>query len=336
MSDEDGKNRVQLEHLTVAEIPGKGPYMTSIREFLTQVDLFGGASSEALDWLGGYLSQVRFEHGDVVFTEGDSGDAVGILVTGKLRVRTRAENGNPVDVGAIYPREFFGEMACIDPGSRTATVSAATGADVLFMSYDVLNKMNETYPALGVAVRREILRLGVARLREVDARTEVVIERGGPMDTRSFPSTETEQLRAIEMLRSFNEAELQALYRVARPMRYQPGHILVSQGAPADACYLILSGAVSVRRVLSGVEQLLSTLGAGSTVGIVGLVDGASRSSSLVVEEASVIMTFQRDDFQRLLAAESNFAMHFQIEMACAIVRQLRSANRRLTSLQSR
>ena len=65
--------------------------MASVREFLREVDLFRGASDAALDWLASHLSQVRFEHGDVVFAEGDSGDAVGMLVTGKLRVRTRAE-----------------------------------------------------------------------------------------------------------------------------------------------------------------------------------------------------------------------------------------------------
>jgi CRP-like cAMP-binding protein len=312
-----------------------GLAMASIREFLGQVDLFGDASEEALDWLGGHLSEVRFEPGDMVFAQGDKGAAVGILLTGKLRVRTRSHTGSPVDVGAIYPREFFGEMACIDPGPRTASVSAAASSTVLFMSYSVLNEINELYPELGVAIRRQILRIGAARLREVDARTELVIERGSSLDGANFPSSETEQLRAIEMLRSFNEVELQALYRVARPMHYQTGHVLASQGDSADACYLVLSGAISVLRNLSGVERRLSTLRAGSTVGIVGLVDGAVRSSSLVVEEPSAIMTFQRADFQRLLAAKSNFAMHFQIEMACAIVRQLRSANQRLTTLQS-
>lgn len=307
--------------------------MSEMSEFLRGVPLFAGVDESALTWLESHLSELEFHAGDVLFNEGDPGNAVAFLVRGRLSVEKRTDDGGYVNLGAIYPQEFFGEMGCIEPGPRNATVTATTSSQVLFMSNDVLNLISATYPSVGVSVRHEILRLAAKRLREVDARTELVFEQGRLLGDPPPEAPEPKHLRAVEMLQSFSDAELAALYRVARPVQYPEGHVLARQGDPADACYLILRGSIAVSRVMRGEERRLTALQAGAMVGIVGLVDDAARSATLVTDEPSAIMTLKREDFRRLLAAESAFAVRFQFEMARSVVGQLRAANRRLARL---
>ena len=64
---------------------------------------------------------VPFKAGQAVFTEGEQGDVMYVLMEGELEVQVH----NKV-VGAFGPVEVFGEMAVIDTQPRSATVVAKT------------------------------------------------------------------------------------------------------------------------------------------------------------------------------------------------------------------
>ncbi|HET8540597.1 MAG TPA: cyclic nucleotide-binding domain-containing protein [Anaeromyxobacter sp.] len=73
------------------------------------------------------LSRARaFAAGEVVFREGDAGDALFVLAHGEVEVLTRAQGGGERPLAALAPPEAFGEMSLIDREVRSATVRART------------------------------------------------------------------------------------------------------------------------------------------------------------------------------------------------------------------
>jgi CRP-like cAMP-binding protein len=72
--------------------------------------------------LAGLVQAVRFRAGDVIIREGDAGDSLFIVGSGKVRI-VRLADGNEIPVAELSRGALFGELAVLE-GRRTATVIA--------------------------------------------------------------------------------------------------------------------------------------------------------------------------------------------------------------------
>jgi CRP/FNR family cyclic AMP-dependent transcriptional regulator len=95
--------------------------MTVPLELLRKIDLFEEMSDKDLQRLAKSFRESKFGAGEVIAKEGRSG--VGFFVIGEGNVRYSI-GGDEVGTGG--PGDYFGEVALIDDGPRTATVTADT------------------------------------------------------------------------------------------------------------------------------------------------------------------------------------------------------------------
>jgi CRP-like cAMP-binding protein len=98
---------------------------------LRQVSLFSACTPQELELIAGRTTRLEFEPGDVLAKEGALGREFLVLVDGEATVRVGDR-----EVATLGPGEFFGEVALLDDGPRTATVTAKTHvvAEVLSQS----------------------------------------------------------------------------------------------------------------------------------------------------------------------------------------------------------
>src|SRR5438270_5606031 len=130
-------------------------------QFLSRVGLFQGISPDLLAQVATALRPVSVDAGSVVCREGDPGNQFFIIEAGTLAVI--AEIGDqPRQLARLGPGEFFGEMALLGQGRRTATVRAETAAQLWSLSYPDLQALLAHEPALDSVLRR------AARLREIE------------------------------------------------------------------------------------------------------------------------------------------------------------------------
>jgi len=90
-------------------------------EVLRQVPLFSNLDEKDLDQLSRQMHERRFPEGAEVTTEGATGAGFFVIIEGNADVSIGGEHR-----ATLGPGDHFGEVALIDDGVRSASITAAT------------------------------------------------------------------------------------------------------------------------------------------------------------------------------------------------------------------
>ncbi|HLX13703.1 MAG TPA: PEP/pyruvate-binding domain-containing protein [Bradyrhizobium sp.] len=104
-----------------SEIPDPGPRQQNPVASLQRVELFAGMDRRQSEQIARLLKERRFAKGETVIMEGSGGAAFFIIESGEANVSSKG-----VNLATLGRGQYFGEVALIDGGPRSATVTAAT------------------------------------------------------------------------------------------------------------------------------------------------------------------------------------------------------------------
>lgn len=110
---------------------------------------------------------------------------------------------------------------------------------------------------------------------------------------------------------------------------FDRGEVVVTEGSLGDALYLVLSGAVTVRKG----GRVLATLGAGEFFGEMCLVEPATRCADVVAEEPSFLFRMPTTALQTLLEQEPAAANAVLVTIVRVLSDRLRRTNTLLGSV---
>jgi len=96
-------------------------HKTALTDHLKQISFFSACTPKELELVSGASTEVRFGAGDVMAVEGRGGQELVIIVSGTARVSIGGR-----EIATLSAGEAFGEVALLDGGPRTATVTATT------------------------------------------------------------------------------------------------------------------------------------------------------------------------------------------------------------------
>ena len=98
---------------------------------LRQVPLFAPLSDAEIGQLAGSASLERFTAGEVLVRQGEAGDSLFVVKSGRARVEVRLESGPVLRVATRGANEFFGEMSLLTGEPRSASVIAEAETEVV-------------------------------------------------------------------------------------------------------------------------------------------------------------------------------------------------------------
>ncbi len=109
--------------------------------------------------------------GNIIFREGEPGDFIGFVLSGKLEVKKQTEfKGNQLIIAILGKGSMVGELSIFDRHNRSATVEAVEDTDLLILKNDSINSLIERFPSIGAKLLKGLIRILSLRLRKATER----------------------------------------------------------------------------------------------------------------------------------------------------------------------
>jgi CRP/FNR family cyclic AMP-dependent transcriptional regulator len=105
-------------------------------ESLARSPLLANLPAEALGRLASAARRRTYRRGEVVFHQGDPGDALHLVRSGRVKVVLDAESGEEAVIAILAPDDCFGELSLIDGEPRSATVVALEPVETVSIARD--------------------------------------------------------------------------------------------------------------------------------------------------------------------------------------------------------
>jgi CRP-like cAMP-binding protein len=155
-------------------------------ETLGSVPLFKGLSKRELMSILRSSHAVQFPPGQTIIKEGETGKGFFVLTRGKATVSVDGKK-----VASLGPGSYFGEMAVLDGGPRTATIIAENLVGTLELTSSALLRVLAKEPDVSRSISTELRR----RLEEAGAPVGTPGE--GPVDRATLVAL-SQRLRQVE------------------------------------------------------------------------------------------------------------------------------------------
>ena len=133
-------------------------------EALRSVPLFASLDDDAAKELRNLLSEKVVPQNTRIFNQGDKGDAMYLIESGRVRISIRDDAKQEVTLAELAQGDFFGEMSIIDGRQRSADARVLEDARLAVLSRDAFLAFVRTNPHVAL----EMLSALTDRLRRTD------------------------------------------------------------------------------------------------------------------------------------------------------------------------
>jgi CRP-like cAMP-binding protein len=135
-----------------------------VNEILSRAGIFRGVEPGAVSALTKQLQPLDFPRGHTVFAEGEPGDRLYIIISGKVKIGQRSLDGQENLLIIMGPSDMFGEMSIFDPSPRTASATTITEVRAVSMDRNALRAWIADRPEIA----EQLLRVLARRLRRTN------------------------------------------------------------------------------------------------------------------------------------------------------------------------
>jgi CRP-like cAMP-binding protein/MinD-like ATPase involved in chromosome partitioning or flagellar assembly len=135
-------------------------------ELLRSTDLFGELADAELAKIARLLKEVKVAENAAIFQQGDPGDALYIVLHGRVRIATTDSFGRERVLAFYGPGEFFGDMAVLTGATRSASATASTDVRLLQLDKEDFDLLVSTT----VGIMRGMMRVMVERQAALNTR----------------------------------------------------------------------------------------------------------------------------------------------------------------------
>jgi CRP/FNR family cyclic AMP-dependent transcriptional regulator len=172
--------------------------------------LFAHADAPTLEAVARTLRRRRFKRNGVIFYQGDPGDSLFIVETGRVKVVVLSPEGaEDAIIATLGPGMFFGELALLDGAARSASAIAVEPSETLILDRESFDRLMDIQPGF----RRAILAALATELRHLTGHVEELqfldlLGRLAMRIVRMAEEAEPGARRDVRLSWPFNQSEL--------------------------------------------------------------------------------------------------------------------------------
>ncbi len=136
---------------------------------LKSFEMLESLTPEELQELYGLMDQLDFPAGEPVFHEGETGDALYIILSGSVGITIETQEGETLELAEIPEGHFFGEMSIFDNSLRSATCVPKSDTRLLRLRGEDFHGYIKVRPRAGIGIMLSMLETTSGRLRATGA-----------------------------------------------------------------------------------------------------------------------------------------------------------------------
>lgn len=250
---------------------------SDLRAALRATRLFDSLDDTLMANLEKEVTHQSLVAGETLIRQGDPGDGMYVIISGRLRVALKREPEPEQVLGDLEAGESVGAMTLLTGQRRTATAYALEATEVAGIAKSIFERLAHTSPATATALREAV---------------------GALIRRRQLHSA----LSATKLLNTMDVALLQDLEAELSWISLVSGQTLIQQGEPGDCMYVVISGRLRVVREQPGQEQrMLREVGRGESIGEIALLAGQRRTATVYAVRDTEVAKLSKESFERLL-----------------------------------
>ncbi|MGK9367657.1 Crp/Fnr family transcriptional regulator [Melioribacter sp. Ez-97] len=138
--------------------------------FLKYVPIFSNLPEDTLKSIENSGARKIYSKNEVILKEDESGTALFIILSGKVKVSRTSEDGKEVILSILSENDFFGEMAILDGQTRSATVTAIEDSEIFIIQRNDFIELLKEHHDVALALLEELTR----RLRSADVKIKAL------------------------------------------------------------------------------------------------------------------------------------------------------------------
>lgn len=123
---------------------------------IQQISIFSDLSSEEIELLKDLLSIREFKSNELIYTEGEEGDSLNIIVEGKVRINKRMVEGDQFCISTLKEGDVFGIMSFLDGSKHDATIVADQKTVLMILGRDEFNNLYSSNPLIAAKILKRL------------------------------------------------------------------------------------------------------------------------------------------------------------------------------------
>jgi CRP/FNR family cyclic AMP-dependent transcriptional regulator len=148
------------------QLTGAGPeFRKEICDMITGMQLFSDLAWPEVQALASFVECYDVPNGTVIFSEGDPGSYLCLLIKGQIEILKEDADGAQRQLVVVSRGKTIGEMSIVDGEPRSATCKTQSDSVVLLLTKENYLRLIKERPALAVIIIAKIAKLMSQRLR---------------------------------------------------------------------------------------------------------------------------------------------------------------------------
>jgi CRP-like cAMP-binding protein len=313
------------------------------KSFLDRLD------GEARDLLLSVARAVTHRQGERLVRHGEASRGAYVLKDGAAEATVRLPGGETLTVAKFGAGGVFGEMALVERGTCTATVTATEPLTGWFFERDDFRSLVAQRVPAALRVQHALTLVLSDKLRQLNAKVLNVAAAGDkparksngadPLAHLVRAKTASFEFRPflphLAMFEGFDPGEIAEVVKAANVIELARGQKIFTAGQPSTACFIVVRGAVKIRAQHELRERRMAVLGPGQLLGHMSALEKSPHGSDAVVRESALLLEIPAPAFEALYFGNKPVSTKLQRVIQKSLLQSLAQTNRHLTRLIS-
>ncbi len=317
---------------------------SSAKSFLERLD------DEARALLLSVARPISHDKGSRLVRYGDASRGAYVLRSGAAEASVVMPGGEKLTVARLGAGSVFGEMALIERGTCTATVSALEKLYGWFVERDDFRALVAQRIPTALRIQHALTLALSDKLRALNAKVleipaaEDQPKSGSEPDSDPLANVKRVKQAAFDfkpflphlpMFEGFDAGEIAEVVSVSSLLELPRGHVVFVRGQPSSACFIVVRGAVEIRARHARRERRMAVLGPGQLLGYMSALEKGVHGADAVVREQALLLEIPGKDFDRIYFGSTPASTRLQRVIQKSLLASLGQTNRHLSRLIS-